>query len=72
MKTTKEEGKNIIYEFVGEVLAAIIIILILGYPIMLTWNFTLPNVITGFNPISYWQACGLLAIVRLLFGRRNS
>lgn len=71
MKTTTEEAKDVIYDVVGEILATIIIILVLGYPIMLLWNSTLPNIITGFNPISYWQACGIITLTRMLIGKRT-
>jgi hypothetical protein len=35
--------------------------------VMLLWNALIPPVI-GWTSISYWQAVGLLALVRILFG----
>lgn len=41
--------------------------LLAGGAVMLLWNAILPDV-TGFKPISFWQAVGLLALFRLLTG----
>ncbi len=41
--------------------------LILGAAVKLLWNAILPSLL-GINPISYWQAVGLLALCRILFG----
>lgn len=35
---------------------------------MLLWNAFVPAII-GWQPIGYWQAAGLMLLVRLLFGR---
>lgn len=34
---------------------------------MLLWNAILPDIFTA-KPISFWQALGLLALARILFG----
>jgi hypothetical protein len=34
---------------------------------MLLWNATLPNLL-HVNTLTYWQAAGLLALCRILFG----
>jgi hypothetical protein len=41
--------------------------LIMGGVVMLLWNTLLPAIL-GTKTISYWQAVGLLALCRLLFG----
>ncbi len=41
--------------------------LLLGAAVMLLWNAILPEV-TSARPLSYWQALGLLALSRILFG----
>lgn len=41
--------------------------LVMGGAVMLLWNAVLPEV-TGVKPLSYWNAVGLLALCRLLFG----
>ena len=41
--------------------------LLLGAVVMLLWNAILPEV-TSARPLSYWQALGLLALSRILFG----
>ncbi len=38
-----------------------------GLAVMLLWNAILPEVL-GVKELSYWQALGLLALCRLLFG----
>jgi len=44
------------------------ILLLAGYGVMLLWNAILTDVL-GVNPLSYWQAVGLLLLSRILFGR---
>jgi hypothetical protein len=41
--------------------------LILGAAVKFLWNAILPTLL-GTNPISYWQAVGLLALCRILLG----
>ena len=38
-----------------------------GFIVMTLWNAILPPV-TGVQPLSYWQAVGLLILSRILFG----
>lgn len=38
-----------------------------GLAVMLLWNAILPEVLMA-HPVSYWQALGLLALARILFG----
>lgn len=38
-----------------------------GMAVMLLWNAILPD-IAAVKPINYWQALGLLALCRILFG----
>lgn len=47
------------------------ILLLLGAVVMLLWNAILPD-ITGFKPLGYWQATGLLVLCRILFGSFRS
>jgi hypothetical protein len=46
---------------------AVLIALAFGYFVMLLWNGVLPHV-TAAQPISYWQAVGLLVLARILVG----
>jgi hypothetical protein len=39
-----------------------------GLAVMLLWNAILPQVITSIGMLNYWQAVGLLALCRILFG----
>ncbi|GJM33264.1 MAG: hypothetical protein DHS20C18_22650 [Saprospiraceae bacterium] len=38
-----------------------------GYIVMFLWNAILPEVV-GAQPLSFWQAVGLLILSRILFG----
>ena len=49
------------------VLFIIVAALVLGYVVMHLWNWLLPAVF-GWHVINYWQALGILALTRLLFG----
>jgi hypothetical protein len=46
---------------------ALVAALIMGGIVMLLWNLILPD-LTNWKPIRYWQAVGLLALCRILFG----
>lgn len=48
-------------------LAAIAAVLLFGWVVMLLWNAVLPST-TGVSALNYWQAVGLLALCRILFG----
>lgn len=41
---------------------------LLSFIVMNLWNLILPAAITGVNPITYWQALGLLILSKILFG----
>jgi len=43
-----------------------IVIVILGYPLMLLWNWLMP-VIFGLPEITFWQAIGLNLLSTILF-----
>jgi hypothetical protein len=50
----------------GVVLAGLFA-LVLGVVVQWLWNWLIPDIF-GLNPISYWQAFGLLFLAKLLFG----
>jgi hypothetical protein len=50
----------------GVVLAGVFA-LVLGVVVQWLWNWLIPDIF-GLNPISYWQAFGLLFLAKLLFG----
>ena len=50
----------------GVVLAGLFA-LVLGVVVQWLWNWLMPDIF-GLNPISYWQAFGLLFLAKLLFG----
>ena len=46
---------------------AIVAIAVFGWIIMSLWNWIIPP-ITGWHPITYWQALGLFVLSKILFG----
>lgn len=50
------------------ILAIAAFILIGGYVVMRLWNWLLPALF-GWHMVTFWQAIGLLALCRILFGR---
>ena len=65
---TKVE-KNVIKAFkvFFAIIAAIIFVLLFGYIVMWLWNWLMPDVL-GLTSITYWQAVGILALSKILFG----
>lgn len=51
-------------------LLAIAAIALLGWVVMLLWNWLLPALFAGVQPVGYWQALGLLLLSKILFGFR--
>jgi hypothetical protein len=49
------------------ILGALLFIVVGGVVVMLLWNWLLPPLI-GLPAIGFWQALGLLALSRILFG----
>jgi hypothetical protein len=62
MKNSFEEILAVIIGFLG--LLAIIIVL-LGYPSMLLWNWLMPEIF-GLPEITFWQAIGLNVLSTIL------
>lgn len=48
-------------------LGVLLFITIGGASVMLLWNWLLPPLV-GWSEVNFWQALGLLALCRLLFG----
>jgi hypothetical protein len=51
----------------GYILMILVGLAILGYVFMLLWNMLIPEIF-GLIQISYWQALGLLAMAKIVFG----
>lgn len=49
------------------VAAVIVFTTVVGTVVMLLWNAIIPNILNT-RPIKFWEAIGLLALVRLLTG----
>ena len=43
-----------------------IVIVLLGYPVMLLWNWLIPEIF-GLSEITFWQAIGLNILCTILF-----
>ena len=41
---------------------------LLGWVVMLLWNWVMPGLFASSQPIDYWRALGLLVLCRILFG----
>jgi len=73
MGKSVDKAMDIIFR-VGVLVIPIIILymgigLILAYPLMWLWNFTIPDITNGmFNGITYWQAWAIIVMFSILFG----
>jgi hypothetical protein len=56
-----------VLHFIWHLLAGLVIIAGIGMTVMLLWNWLIPA-ITGWDGINFWQAFGLFALCRILFG----
>src|ERR1700741_380102 len=57
--------------FVAAPLATVLFIWIGGEIVMHLWNWLLPSLF-GWRQVTFWQAIGLLALCRILFGGLSS
>jgi len=63
---TKKYG-TIASWFILGIFAAIGFALLIGYIIMLLWNWLMPDIF-GLVTINYWQAVGIIILAKFLFG----
>ncbi len=49
-------------------LLAVAGIALVGWVVMLLWNWLLPSLFAGAQPVGYWQALGILLLSKILFG----
>lgn len=66
-----EEKKNyddFVFKFMTGLLALFVLIMFVACFFQLLWNNTLVNAISVLNPISFWQAYGILLML-YIFGR---
>ena len=50
---------------------SVVVALIVALPVMWLWNAILPQLFE-FSKITFWQAAGLVLLVRFLFGTGNA
>lgn len=61
-----EQMRQII-ESIGAIIGLLAILaIILGYPVMLLWNWLMPTIF-GLTKITLWQAIGINILCRILF-----
>jgi hypothetical protein len=58
--------KNSFETFAALIGLIAIVIVLLGYPLMLLWNWLMPNIF-GLPEITFWQAIGLNLLSTILF-----
>ena len=59
--------KRLIWIAPAAIVGMAVFIAIGGEVVMLLWNWLVPTLF-GLRPITFWQAIGLLALCRILFG----
>lgn len=52
---------------VAIVIAAIVITVVLAWPVQVLWNTSLVPAIDGIHPVSFWQALGINLLAAILF-----
>ncbi|MBU9227659.1 hypothetical protein KTE60_19545 [Burkholderia multivorans] len=52
----------------GKALLAVIAIVVLGWLVMMLWNWVMPALFVGAHTIDFAHALGLLVLSRILFG----
>jgi hypothetical protein len=60
-------GKKLMFLAVVAPLAILVVVGIGGGLVMALWNWLMPALF-GLSPVTFWQAFGLLALCRILFG----
>lgn len=60
-------GKKLMFLAVTAPLAILVVVGVGGGLVMLLWNWLMPALF-GLSPLTFWQALGLLALCRILFG----
>lgn len=59
---------DVIATVIAFLLACGFIVILVTLPVMLLWNWLIPNITNGLlSPIDFWQALGLSVLCRLLF-----
>ena len=54
-------------KFLKIVTGVILLMIVVGFTIMLLWNWLVPQLFNG-SQIGFWQALGLFLLARILFG----
>lgn len=68
MTDEKTNKDDIIFRFLVGLLALFVVIMFVACFFQLLWNNTLVNAVSVLNPISFWQAYGILLML-YIFGR---
>jgi hypothetical protein len=52
---------------IGVIALAIVLSLLLAWPVMWLWNNCLVGAVDGVHPVGFWQALGLMILCSFLF-----
>ena len=63
----KHKGKRIAAFATAAIVGMLLFTFVGGYLVRLLWNWLLPPLF-GWREVTFWQALGLLALCRILFG----
>jgi len=69
-KSVEKKVKNSVYKgfkIVFFIILGIAIAFIVGYIVMLLWNWLMPQLF-GLPQVDYWQALGVLILAKIIFG----
>jgi hypothetical protein len=69
MSLKNMDAADILAAFVAVVLIVCVVCLVVAFPVMLLWNWIVPDITNGaLTPLNFWQALGLSFLCHLLFG----
>ena len=68
----RDIGEGKLKVFLALIIGALLEIALLSFLVTLFWNITIPTIVTGVGPITYWQGMGLLMLFKFLTYRDTS
>lgn len=68
----RDIGEGKLKVFLALIIGALLEVALLSFLVTLFWNITIPTIVTGVGPITYWQGMGLLMLFKFLTYRDTS
>ena len=62
-----ENGVRMAFKGIFMIVIMLLFVLLIGFVVMWLWNWLLPDLF-GLRAINYWEAVGILALSKILFG----